>query len=235
MPRHEHEPAYFGIVLDGGYSETFGMGLRTREAGPLVTAFHPPGESHSVVFHNRQVRIFRIEIGEAWRRRIEAHSSLPDEPTESSGGVPASLTLRLDGEYQRRDAWSALAIEGLSLEIMAEMARGAAKSPRWLEEVRDLLASRPAETHSLEELAAGVGVHPVRLAREFRKRYRSTVGDFVRRLRIEAACKEIAGTDAPLSEIAPAAGFYDQSHFTNTFRRFTGMTPAAYRTACRAR
>ncbi len=32
-----------------------------------------------------------------------------------------------------------------------------------------------------------------------------------------------------LSDIAFDAGFADQSHFTNTFRRLVGMTPAAFR------
>jgi transcriptional regulator GlxA family with amidase domain len=31
-----------------------------------------------------------------------------------------------------------------------------------------------------------------------------------------------------LSEIALAGGFYDQAHFINDFRSFTGQTPAAW-------
>ena len=34
----------------------------------------------------------------------------------------------------------------------------------------------------------------------------------------------------PLSQIAAEAGFADQSHFTRTFKRFTGLTPRQYRT-----
>jgi AraC-like DNA-binding protein len=34
---------------------------------------------------------------------------------------------------------------------------------------------------------------------------------------------------AKLSDIAAAAGFADQSHFARTFKRFTNMTPDAYR------
>ncbi|MDI6705502.1 MAG: AraC family transcriptional regulator [Bacillota bacterium] len=28
------------------------------------------------------------------------------------------------------------------------------------------------------------------------------------------------------------SGFYDQSHFTRTFRRYVGMTPSDYRRSC---
>jgi AraC-like DNA-binding protein len=45
------------------------------------------------------------------------------------------------------------------------------------------------------------------------------------------AARELAETAEPLSEIALRAGFYDQSHFTNVFRRTLGVTPSAYRAA----
>jgi AraC-like DNA-binding protein len=37
--------------------------------------------------------------------------------------------------------------------------------------------------------------------------------EFVRRLRVEFACRELSLTNTPLLQIALAAGFYDQSHF----------------------
>jgi AraC family transcriptional regulator len=148
--------------------------------------------------------------------------------------------LRLYNEYRHRDAWSPMAIEGLSLEILAELSRSTAKAtdagtPRWLEQAKEILAVRLTDAPSLADLANHVGVHPVHLAREFRRRFNCTIGDFIRQLRIESACREIAQADATLCDIALRAGFYDQSHFSNTFKRFTGMTPAAYRAACRPR
>jgi AraC-like DNA-binding protein len=50
---------------------------------------------------------------------------------------------------------------------------------------------------------------------------------------VEQAARELAETDEPLSEIALRAGFYDQSHFSNVFRRVLGVSPAAYRAAVR--
>jgi AraC family transcriptional regulator len=237
MSSHAHQQAYLGIVLSGGYTER--VETKTRECKTLTTVFHPPAECHSVTFHNSRVRIFRIEITGEWCNHVGQYVKLPGEPAESDGGPLASLALRLHNEFRSRDRWSALAIEGLTLEMMAELARCSTKQsdgkvPAWLDEVRQKLASQVAETPSLAELAASAGVHPVHLAREFRRHFRCTIGDFIRRVRIEFACREIAESDAPLSEVALAAGFYDQSHFSNMFRRFTGMTPAAYRAICRA-
>jgi AraC family transcriptional regulator len=160
--------------------------------------------------------------------------SLLDSARDFRGGLTSILALRLYGEFRQADEFSPLAVEGLVLEIMAEASRSAAESsscskPRWLEQAREILHDGCGEAPTLSHLAAAVGVHPIYLARSFRKHYRCTVGEYVRRLRIEAACREISVSRKPLSEIAAASGFCDQSHFSNAFKRYTGMTPAEFR------
>ena len=54
-------------------------------------------------------------------------------------------------------------------------------------------------------------------------------GEYVRRQRIALACRSLAESDMPLADVAIEAGFADQSHFTRTFKRQLGVTPAAYR------
>jgi AraC family transcriptional regulator len=76
-------------------------------------------------------------------------------------------------------------------------------------------------------------VHPVHLAQTFHKTYRCTVGDYVRKLRIEYACRELATSTKPIVDIALAAGFCDQSHFTRTFKRAIGAAPFQYRESLR--
>jgi AraC family transcriptional regulator len=85
---------------------------------------------------------------------------------------------------------------------------------------------------SLADLAATAGVHPVHLARAFREHQGITVAAYTRRLRFERSLRELAelGTSQrSLAEIAQAAGFADQSHFSRTFKKLTGLTPKAYR------
>jgi AraC family transcriptional regulator len=67
------------------------------------------------------------------------------------------------------------------------------------------------------------------LSREFRRYYSCTVGEYVRHLRIEYACRLLSASNASLAEIALAAGFFDQSHFARNFKWQTGMTPHEYR------
>jgi AraC-like DNA-binding protein len=101
--------------------------------------------------------------------------------------------------------------------------------PKWLERVKNILEQRFAEPFKLSEIAAEAGVHPVHLAREFRKHYGTSVGEYVRRVRIEYACRELMDSNAAVTNIAFAAGFADQSHFSRTFKRLCGTTPGKYR------
>jgi AraC family transcriptional regulator len=83
-------------------------------------------------------------------------------------------------------------------------------------------------------LAQSVGVHPVTLARAFRRAFGCTVGEYVRSLRIDRATHQLAQTELSLAEIALEAGFSDQSHFSNLFRRHTGFSPFRFRQVVRS-
>jgi AraC-like DNA-binding protein len=149
------------------------------------------------------------------------------------------LAWRLLAELRADDAAAPLAIEGLLLEILAGAARVretrmGGTVPRWVAEARDLLHD-PGQVASLGELATVVGVHPVTLARGFRKAYGCSVGAYLRWLRIARAARRLSETDTPLAEIALEAGFADQSHFSNAFRRETGQSPSAFRRSVKAK
>jgi AraC family transcriptional regulator len=233
MLRHAHAPASFSLVLSGGYEET--AGARRFDCRPATLVCRPPEESHAVAFHDAEVRIFRVEVGGAWLERARECRVGWEGAKEFAAGSAQSLALRLYKEFRAADQFSALAVEGLALELLAEVVRTYARTPprerppAWLAEARDVLRERLTETFSLAGLARRVGVHPVHLAHEFRRHYGESVGEYARRLRVEEACRLVAHTRLPLCVVATRVGFYDQSHFTNAFKRGTGMTPAAYR------
>ena len=88
---------------------------------------------------------------------------------------------------------------------------------------------RYAEPVSLQSLADEVGIHPSHLARAFRARHGCTMGEFVRRIRIQHARARLRQRGTDLAALAVELGFADQSHFGRVFKRCTGLTPAAYR------
>jgi AraC family transcriptional regulator len=230
LPRHSHEHAYFCLIRQGTYQEEYAG--RHRSCGPLMLAFHPAEEVHAEKFDGEEVRSFNIEVTPSWLQ-VVAGAAPPDEPFDTRGGPLVGLAVRLLDEFDHPDSSSPLIIAGLTLELLglcARAARGGPAAPRWLLRVRDFLTENCTQAFSLADLAAEAGgVHPGYLAGAFRRHFGSTVGAYVRRQRIALACRHLTSSGAPLAEVALLAGFADQSHFTRTFRRETGLTPAAYR------
>jgi AraC-like DNA-binding protein len=84
-------------------------------------------------------------------------------------------------------------------------------------------------THSIAALEGWRGRSRARFATAFRDRVGVSPKRFARIVRFDRALRAIAerrGTS--LGEIALAAGYYDQAHFTNEFREHAGLTPRAY-------
>jgi len=236
LPYHSHESHYLGVVLRGTYTENYEQ--KVRSCGPPMIVYHPAGETHAQHFDNTAVHLFRIELDQA-RLRGLSHTDLNLECTASRNGLAIGLAHKLYKEFCEPDAVSYLAIEGLALELVASIARQSqsfkSKPARWLRDAHELIRAHFLERLILGDIADAVGVHPVTLAREFRHHYECTIGDMVRRERIEFASRELLKPDATLPDVALSAGFYDQSHFSKTFKRLIGITPGQYRSRFRRR
>jgi AraC family transcriptional regulator len=230
-PPHAHADTFLYLVLDGTCMESYGGGTRT--VGPAGLVVHPAGAPHTNHWASPGGRCFCIDFGPGWADRVRGYSAFLDTPGAFQGGTPVHLVQRLFREFCRRDTLSPLVIEGLALELVGEATRAAAgdlgAAPGWLRRAREILHDRFAERLTLGTVAAAAGVHPVHLAAVFHRHLGCTVGEYVRRLRVECACTQLRTSSTPLVEIALRAGFADQAHFCRTFKGRTGMTPAAYR------
>jgi AraC family transcriptional regulator len=232
LPRHSHECANFIVVLRGTFTERFGR--KTRRCSPSKVIFRPPGELHADQFHDEGGSCLTVEVAARGWERMREHSITLEDSADFQNVFLATITARLYSEFRGADNHSSLALEGLTLEMIAEVSRLSGRQPaptstRRVGHAREIIHAHFSEHLTLSRVAASVGTHPVCLAREFRLRYRCTVGEYIRHLRIQFACRELAASDATIAEIASASGFFDQSHFSRTFKRLTGRTPAEYR------
>ena len=82
---------------------------------------------------------------------------------------------------------------------------------------------------TLAELAVALNIHPVHLSREFPKHFYTSLGNYVRLIKIQRAMTLLPDPGVSLTEIAFETGFADQSHFIRSFKTYHGMTPLAYR------
>lgn len=237
LPQHTHQESCFCFLLQGAYDITCGKHVLLRKPGSLT--FTTRGEIHSNRIHGQEVRCFAIELTRPWIERVNRRLEFLQGPVQFDNGPMPWLAMRLYREFRQEDDLTPLAIEGLALELLAGAARhtngvsqnGAAS---WLTKATGLLHERFQDPLTLGQVAEFAGVHPVSLARAFRKTYRCSVGEYVRKLRVEFACRKLSASHESLLEIAFSAGFSEQSHFCRTFKSLTGLTPSQFRSNSRA-
>ena len=101
--------------------------------------------------------------------------------------------------------------------------------PPWLRRARERMDDEPVAGPSVAALAADADVHPVSLARAFRRAYGCAPTTYRRRLRVRRAADLLASSDAPAAHVALDAGFADQSHMCRDVRAELGLTPGQLR------
>jgi AraC family transcriptional regulator len=228
MGRHSHGEWRFCLALKGSYTDSWRGGYRTRLPGQL--SLHPADEVHTTRFHSDSF-CFHISLTGEWQERLLGDAGIPPEPHEFLGGPVPYIASRLYREHQDMDVCSRLVLEGLTYELIGRSAREVRKAqgcPEWVATVREYLHDRFREVVTLQEIAEASGIHPVHMARSFRSRTGMSIGEYVRKLRVEFAAARIAD-GLPLVDVAAEAGFADQSHLTRVFKKVTGQTPAQYR------
>jgi AraC family transcriptional regulator len=230
--RHSHSNPYFCYVLQGTYTELYGK--KEVICNPATLTFRSADEEHEDHFHDKDGRVFVVEIPSRWTAKLRENSLKLDSSNKFQNGLFSNLLTKLNYEFHLTDQASYLAIEGLTIEIMAQAARSSIstvkkREPRWLKQVIELLHNSFFENLTLDGISLQVGVHPVYLATVFRQNFNCTIGEYTRRLKIEYACSQISRGELSLVEIALNAGFGDQSHFSKVFKKHLGMTPIEYK------
>ncbi len=228
LPRHRETHAYLSLLLEGSYRQCWQRQWRQFRPGTL--SFHPAGEIHRDVFPPSGAFCLRIELLPSRSRPLPPHwLSRPFLANLPAGRRVARQMVR---ELNRPDRFASWMIEALILELLLLRWRSNRQPrplPSWLPRTWDLLRARYAEPLSVRQLAAAAGVHPSHLAREFRRHYACTVGEAVRRLRVEHACAALDRGGRPsLAQLALECGFSDQSQFCRNFRAVAGLSPGAY-------
>jgi AraC family transcriptional regulator len=239
IPHHSHERSYISVVLRGSYTEQCGSAALDVLPGHVI--LHLAGESHSNRFNKTGGRLLNIEMSPAfWTRLAESDGVRATSRRVLRSPYALQLGLRLQKEISSSDAASSWAMEGLMMELVAETIRVRAPKIKddqggWMGRVVEILRDRYREPLLLKEIASAVSVHPVHLARTFRRQHQCSVGDYIRKLRVEAACLDLIHSNLSLSEVALRAGFSDQSHLCRILKQQTGMSPRQFQEKAGAR
>jgi AraC family transcriptional regulator len=228
---HLHAETVITFVIDGLFREKYALTAVTCRPGAV--RFLPAGVVHSNEIES-ELRCLHVSTPSDVLDQLARQAIVPKKPAQISGVSTTWLANRLYAEFSREDSASSIAIEGLVLAILAEIARAESRQttpalPAWLRQATDIVESRFLERLSLAAIASEVGVHYVHLSRQFHKYNHCTIGELIRRRRVQYASHLLAHSQTPLAEIALICGFSDQSHLSFLFKRYMGMSPSKFR------
>jgi AraC family transcriptional regulator len=189
-------------------------------------------------------RFLTLSVGTDALAALRPHAArdcTPQRAVVFDHAEAVSAAHRLAGACTRRGHDAAYEQQALALELLCHAdntwrhAHRASSSPHeapaWLRLACEYLDDSLGGQASIAEAARVAGVHPVHLARVFRRFTGLSPTAYLRRRRIEQAQCLLQHSTRTLGDIAAHCGFSDQSHFTHAFGRACGVSPSMYRTA----
>ena len=227
LPEHRHQHSYISLLIGGSYTEHIeGEEFRYR---PMDAVFHPFGALHSDTVGPGGGRFLCLEVlQEDVTRELATDCGQPRRLQPDT----TVLMLRLH-RHLRLGTLSPEMLESSLYELLGTVEpwnpKREARFPRWLRDCLDYIDAHYQTPITVGELARRVGLHPVHLAREFRRRFNETLGEYVNTVRVKSACSQIISHAGTLADVAMASGFYDHSHFVRVFKARIGCTPSTFR------
>jgi transcriptional regulator GlxA family with amidase domain len=98
-----------------------------------------------------------------------------------------------------------------------------------VKKVQEIIESKYSDKITVDELAAQVCIGRRNLERRFKKATSNTVTEYMQRVKIEAAKKQLETGQKTVNEVMFEVGYNDTKAFRDVFRKVTGMSPVDYR------
>jgi len=242
---HAHDTFAVGVILAGAEAFHYRGARHLAPAGSLVAV--NPDELHD-----------GAPAGDSFAYRMLYPSvalvqALADELDDRPAGFPAFTGPVLDDpEVAARLSAAHALMEGRADRLAVDEAftgalslmvrRHSHSQPQGrrlgrevapIRRARRLMDDSYMQDLTLDRLADAAGLSRYYFLRAFRREVGVTPHAYLTGRRIAAAKRLLAGAE-PLSAVALACGFYDQSHFSRSFKGCTGVTPGQYRRGSRA-
>ena len=238
FPNHVHEYYVIGLVEEGQRILT--CKNRTYAIAPGSVLLFNPGDSHACVQSDGGVLDYRsLSISqETMLDLAEEAAGARTLPVFSPNAIldeELSHALRTLHEQIMRSAASFEKEESLLL-LLSSLLRQYGSSfqtvtpdcPQEVERACAFMVAHYADRLSLDQICRHAGLSKSTLLRAFTKARGVTPYRYLESVRIDQA-KRLLAQGASLTDAALRSGFSDQSHFTNYFTSFTGLSPGAYR------
>ena len=244
--RHEINIALRGAVVTEKHTTT-GRRLRYRNETDSV-CFIPAGESAKAVWET-EIECLSITLNPVFVRQTALEQNFAGEVEfvetfARPDPLIRHVALALLGEASGGESFGKIYAESLAQTLILhllknytvkgaprEAAASGGLSGYRLRRAKEFIVEHLEEDITLAEVAEAAGYSPFHFARSFRRSTGLTPQQYLVQQRIGRAKELLTKGDLPLVEVAIGAGFKNQSHFTTLFRKFTALTPKAFREA----
>ncbi|WP_435262043.1 helix-turn-helix domain-containing protein [Tenacibaculum sp. nBUS_03] len=223
---HYHENPYFTYLLQGKLFESNKKESYYLESGDLL--FHNWQDTHYNIKPPVFTRGFHIELNQEWFLNFDIDLKDFEGSINLKNPIIKNLMNQVFIETKINDQYSNISIESSLINIFNTIGKSTeeqSKAPIWAKKLQELLFEENID-YSLNNLSSILGVHPVHLSRAFRKYFGTSLGNYIRVIKINKAFNLIVSNKLSMTEICYLSGFYDQSHFISNFKQIYHTTPS---------
>lgn len=128
--------------------------------------------------------------------------------------------------YEELTVWF---IEKMSAACRHVAMKQQEKTDNVVEKAVEYIAGHFSGDLSLETVAQQVNISPYYLSRLFKEAEGINYIEYVTKLRIDYAKKELGFSPKSIKEICHESGYTDPNYFSRIFKKWTGLTPTEYR------
>lgn len=233
FPNHFHDYYVVGLIEEGQRTMVVNNQSYRLEPGDLLT--FNPYDNHScegidgsrLTYHclNLKKDIFQPFTGTdlpKFLAPMQAQTELAEDFRQ------LHQLIMQEGDKEEKETLFILLIEELLQNYTQEIQSEASVTPEPVAVICEYLEAHYDQKITLDQLCQIVHLNKHSLVRQFTREKGITPYRYLETFRIVKA-KELLEQGCSLIETADRTGFYDQSHFTNYFSRFIGLTPNQYR------
>ncbi|WP_411031243.1 helix-turn-helix transcriptional regulator [Spongiimicrobium sp. 3-5] len=228
---HYHENAYFSYTLEGHCIEK--NKKESYEVKPGTLLFHNWQDVHTNGNHSSNSKTLYLEFEKDWYPAFDCDIAALEGSFNIENPFLKALFNQIYLEARIQDETFQLAVESLVLNVFALLKKDwpikNRDNPKWVGTVKEMIHSEFNQKLSLQDLSLAANIHPAHLSRDFSRYFGATLGNYIRRVKVEHAAVLLSGPDS-FTEIAYHCGFADQSHFIRCFKASYNMTPKMFRT-----
>lgn len=227
---HYHENPYFSYSFEGHCIEKDKKQSYTVQPGTLL--FHNWQDAHCNTNHSEYSRNFYIEFEKEWFENYDIGNDVIEGSTQIDNPFLKALYHQIYLETKLQDNTFQIATESLLLHIFSILKKDTiiktSIKPLWVNKIKEIIHDQFKEKISLNYLSEQTGIHPTHISRDFSRYFGTTIGNYIRKVKIEYSVVLLAKSES-LSDIVYQCGFSDQSHFIRCFKSTYNMAPNAFR------